>query len=372
MSPRLLVFLLGATLIGQSYAVAQSFGLTAGAAKLESAGALAFGPPGILFVGDSTAGAVFALDTRDRTARTEGPEIAITGIDQKIAAMLGTTPSDIRFHDVKVNPVSKNIYLAVSRGRGPDAIPVLLRIEASAAPTEPTITELRTDNIPHARVALPGLPNAPKGPRRRTSRELVITDLQYSDGELVIAGLSNEDFSSTLRVVPFPFPKAERGASIGTSVEIYHTSHFTYETDSPVRTMVPYTVGGERYLLAAYTCTPLVKLRMSDLKAGAHVTGETLAELGRHSSPLDMILYKKEGHDFLLVANTARGVLKLSIDHLERFAPVNEDGGNPAQIAMQRVVGLKGVVQLDAYDATRAIMLLDSRDGLDLKLVALP
>ncbi|MEO8096663.1 MAG: hypothetical protein ABI811_03105 [Acidobacteriota bacterium] len=241
--------------VSMAQPVAALYGLTSGPARLESAGALAFGPEGILFVGDAAGGAIFALDTGDRAAVPETAGIAITSIDKKIAALLGTTPAQVQFNDIKVNPISKNVYLALSRGRGPDAIPVLLRIEPSGA-----MSELRTDNIPHARMTLPGLSAVSPLRRRTASRVLAITDLQYSEGQLVVAGLSNEDFSSTLRVIPFPFSSADRGASI----EIFHTSHFAYETNAPVRTMVPYTSGGERFLLAAYTCTPLVKLRMSD------------------------------------------------------------------------------------------------------------
>jgi len=354
--PLLSLLLLSGTLLAQSY------GLRSGPAKLESAEALAFGPDGILFVGDSAAGAVFALDTGDRTAVSNAPVVSITGIDQKIAALLGTKPSDVRFNDIKVNPISKNIYLAIGRGRGPDAIPVILRITGSGS-----MEELDVANIPHSRVDLPGLP-ATLLARRRASRALAITDLQYSAGQLIVAGLSNEDFSSTLRIVPFPFAKADRGASI----EIYHTSHFAYETNSPVRTMVPYTSGGEQFLLAAYTCTPLVKLRMSDLKDGTHITGETLAELGRHSSPIDMILYRRGGEDFLLVANTLHGVQRLSLSGFANFEGVNEDGGDDRQIPMQKLLSLKAVVQLDAYDETRALMMFDLRDRLDLRLVPLP
>jgi hypothetical protein len=214
--------------------------------------------------------------------------------------------------------------------------------------------------LPSSRVTLPGLAQR---------RSLAITELQYSAGQLIVAGLSNENFSSTLRVIPFPF-QADPGNK-GAAVEIYHTSHFAYETNAPVRTMVPYTSGGERFLLAAYTCTPLVKLRMSDLKDGAHITGETLAELGRHSSPVDMILYQRGGQDFLLVANTLHGVLRLSLTGFADFSAVNEDGGDDAQIPTQKM-GLRGVVQMDAYDATRALMLFDAKDRLDLRLVPLP
>lgn len=336
--------------------------LLAQSVKIESAEALAFGPPGILFVGDSLGGAVVAVDTGDRTLAENPPSILIEGIDQKIAALLGTKPSEVRFYDLKVNPLSKNIYIAVSRGRGPDAIPVILRSDAKG-----TITELDLAKLKGSRVELPGLPDSPGARRRQSSRTLAITDLQYSAGQLIVAGLSNEDFSSTLRVVPFPFVKADRGAS----VEIYHTSHFTYETNSPVRTMVPYTNNGEHYLLAAYTCTPLVKLRLSDLKDAAHITGETLAELGRHSSPIDMFLYNRRGQDFLLVANTLNGVFRLSLNGFDDFEAVTQDGGDDAQIPIQRL-GLRGVVQMDAYDDTRALMMFDAKDRLDLRLVPLP
>jgi hypothetical protein len=332
------------------------------AAHLESAETLAFGPPGILFVGDSQAGAVVALDTGDREPSRGIPGLSIQGIDQKAAALLGTRPSEIRFHDIKVNPLSKNVYLAVSRGRGPDAVPVILRVDSNG-----TLSALDLASLSSTLVDLPGLPASPVG-RRRTSRALVITDLQYSAGQVVVAGLSNEDFSSTLRVVPYPFGAADRGSSI----EIYHTSHFAYETNSPVRTMVPYSHGGEQFLLAAYTCTPLVKLRMSELKDGARITGETLAELGRHSSPIDMILYQRGGQDFLLVANTLHGVQRLSLSGFDGFEAVTPDGGNDAQIPVQRISSLRAAVQLDVYDDTRALAMFDLKDRLDLRLVPLP
>ena len=42
-----------------------------GNAGLKSAGALAFGPDGVLFVGDSIGGAVAAIETGDRTAASQ-------------------------------------------------------------------------------------------------------------------------------------------------------------------------------------------------------------------------------------------------------------------------------------------------------------
>jgi hypothetical protein len=229
--------------------------LKAGKAELKSAGPLAFGPEGILFVGDSSAATITALDSEDRTAARAGAKIEVKGINQKIAAMLGTTPDQILVNDMAVNPISKNVYLSVSRGRGPDAVAMILRVDVAGK-----ISEVSLDNVKHSTVSLPDAPVAKEG--RANPRLETITDMAFVDGKVFIAGLSNEEFSSSLRSIPFPFEQAAKGSS----VEIYHGSHGKFETNSPVRTFVPYNVLGQQYILAAYTCTPLVKIPVSELK----------------------------------------------------------------------------------------------------------
>src|SRR5262245_32849880 len=110
---------------------ASSANMTMGKAELKSAGQLAFGPDGVLFVGDSMAGAIFAIDTGDTKSAASAGKIEIKGINQKIAALLGTTADQILINDVVVNPLSKKAYISVSRGRGPDATPVVLRADAA-------------------------------------------------------------------------------------------------------------------------------------------------------------------------------------------------------------------------------------------------
>src|SRR5579862_3608030 len=99
--------------------------LTAGKAQITSAGALAFGPDGVLFVGDSQGAQVVALDTNDHTAPRSAVKIDVQGVDVKIAAAAGVTADQILINDMKVNPISKNVYLSASRGRGPDALPLI-------------------------------------------------------------------------------------------------------------------------------------------------------------------------------------------------------------------------------------------------------
>src|SRR5690348_8179229 len=94
---------------------ASTTAMQTGKAELKSAGPLAFSPDGILFVGDSVGASVFALDVDDRTPAKSAAPVEIKGINEKIAAMLGTVADQIVIQDVAVNPISKNIYLSVSR-----------------------------------------------------------------------------------------------------------------------------------------------------------------------------------------------------------------------------------------------------------------
>jgi len=166
-----------------------------GTPEIKSIGSLAFGPEGVLFVGDSQGGAVFALDFRDNTENTENEGLEVQDIDEKIASMLGTTAKDIQIHDLAVNPISQNVYLSVSRGRGNDAIYLLLSISPSGE-----ISEVSLENIKYAKKELSNPVSVDAKTRRGGSLRVdAITDLVCSDGQLLIAGLSNEEFSSTLR-----------------------------------------------------------------------------------------------------------------------------------------------------------------------------
>jgi hypothetical protein len=139
-----------------------------------------------------------------------------------------------------------------------------------------------------------------------------------------------------------------------------------------VRTFVPYEVKKEAHILAAYTCTPLVKFPVSSLKPGAKVTGTTIAELGNRNRPLDMIVYKKGGSDYILMNNSSRGVMKMSTNGIEAIQPIvsqTEKAGLP----FETLAELKDVQQLDRYDRDHALILVGTEAGsLDLKSIALP
>ena len=336
--------------------------LKASKATLKSAGPLAFGPDGILFAGDSVGGAVLALDTNDRAPAASAAAVDIKAINQKIAAALGTTPDQILVADAVVNPISKNVYLSVSRGRGPDAVAVILKADSAGK-----ITELSLANIRHASVNLADSP-ASDASARTNPRMETITDLAFVDGKVIVAGLSNEEFASSLRSIPFPF----QSASVGTGIEIFHGSHGRFETNAPIRTFVPYEVAGQPTILAAYTCTPLVKIPVSELKPGNKVKGVTIAEMGNRNRPLDMIAYSKAGKQYFLMANSSRGVMKFSAEKLESYPAITSPIDDKSGVPYETLADLKGVMQLDKYDDGRALLLTDTSGTLDLQTVPLP
>src|SRR5258706_13672474 len=73
----------------------RSDGFITGSPEIKSITSLAFGPDGILFIGDSRSAVVFAMDTKDAGRVEKAPAIEIKNIDQRIAALLGTQPQNI-------------------------------------------------------------------------------------------------------------------------------------------------------------------------------------------------------------------------------------------------------------------------------------
>ena len=281
--------------------------LPSGKVQLMSAGALAFGPDGILFVGDSVGGAVVAIDTGDTKAIRHDQR---PGRGRENRGAGGRDAGSDHDQRREGEPhFEERVSVRVSRPRpGCDAADRARgcggqdhqRFRSTTPSTLRSAWSMRRSRIPTAR----------QNPRMQT-----ITDMNYVNGNLMVAGLSNEEWSSALRSIPFPFKEAAKGATL----QIWHSSHGRYETAAPVRTFVPYTISGQQYILAAYTCTPLVKIPVSELKPGAKVKGVEIADLGAGNQPLDMVPYKKDGHELHLIANTSRGVMKLKADNLETY-----------------------------------------------------
>jgi hypothetical protein len=333
--------------------------LKKGTVELKSAGPLAFGPQGILFIGDPQAASIYAVDTGDRPKSSDSTvQPKVEGIDAKIASLLGTEADQVRIADLAVNPLSGTTYLSVARGRGPTAPAVIVTVTRGGK-----LAELSLKDIPSAKAAIS---NA-----NERRRQEAITHLGYVKGRVIVAGVSNEDWASNLRAIPFPFNGTDQGAG----VQIFHGAHGKLETRSPVRVFAAYKIGDVDHLLAAYTCTPLVKIPVAQLKAGEKVKGTTVAELGNRNSPLSMIVYQKDGKDYVLLANSSRGLMKIKLEGVEKIDAITEPvrGGGTAGLTYETIKDVKGVQKLDAFGKDRAVILVRAGKGpINLETIALP
>ena len=356
----LALFIAGAALSSPS---ARAVAVTGQGPTLGSIGPLAFGPDGTLFAADNQNASILALDLgAQATGGTQGTK-ALDGIDQKLAGLLGTAVGEIAITDLAVHPKTQQAYVSVMRGRGADAAPALFRIDGAGQIQLVTLQSVKFQKVdlPNAPVANPGA--------RQNPRSNSVTDLAFSDGKLWVAGLSNEEFASKLRAVPYPFNTIDAG----TSVEIYHGNHRMLETRSPVFAFVPYMVNGQPHLVAGYLCTPLVKFPIATLKTGEKVRGVTVAELGAGNRPIDMIVYKKDGKDFLLMSNTSHGVMKIPAADIATAAPITTPVETPTGgVPFERIASMQGIEQLDLLNAQSSIVISRANGGLNLQVLPLP
>jgi hypothetical protein len=340
---------------------AAEWGLKEGTPNLKSAGPLAFGPDGILFVGDTKAATIFAIGTGDTKGNPSQVEINVSGLNTKVAELLGVNADKITINDLAVNPLTGNVFLSVSKA-GSAAV---VKIAADGK-----LSQLSLQKVAFQKVELPNPPEdkeVTRNGRTQNNRGEAITDLAYAEGKVYVSGLAGGASPSNVREIPFPFSDA----SAGTSVEIYHGAHGRSEDYAAIRTFVPINIDGEASLLAGFTCTPLVKFPVSSLKPGEKTRGTTVAELGNRNRPLDMIVYQKEGKTFLLMSNSARGVMKISTDGITKNPGITEpvkDGGVAGQ-TYETIKELEGVVQLDKLNNTHAVILTSSQE---LRTIALP
>lgn len=318
---------------------------------LQSAGPLliaADAAPGgdvVLFAADVAAATIHAFELPAGTATAASNTIRIDRLGAKLASLVGVDPDDVVIRGIAAHPVSHDVYLSIARGRGAEAAAVVVRATADG--------ELEIVDLERLPVASFVLDDAPRDEDDRRDfwldgrdegsapREIngvvldvvqvpvarsTITGLAWAGGRLIVAGLSNEEFSSRLRQIDYPFD----GAAVETSVEIFHVDHGRYETGSPIRALTPFDSG--RSVLATYTCTPVVSFTVDELHQGGFVRGRTVAELGPMNQPFSIVSYERDGEEFLLVSNTRHPLLKIpaatiaSQPHLD--VPASVDGAS--------------------------------------------
>jgi hypothetical protein len=335
-----------------------SSGMVLGAPAVQSLGQMAFGPGNVLFLGDNTGAQILAVEIAD-DARGTGA-INLDGLDAKVAQVLGVAAADVQINDLAVHPTSKNVYLTVTRGSGASAVPVLLRVTRNA---ERPIEEVSLASVKFSTAAIANAPaNDPAA--RRNPRTSTITDIAYADGQVWVAGLSNEEFASAFRRLSFPFGKAMET----TTLEIYHVSHKASETRSPVTSFAIQQIGGRKFVVAGYTCTPIVAFDVAGLVPGKHVVGRTVAELGAGNTPTDLVPFKRDGKDVIMVVNNRRPLMRIDASDVATGAALTVP--DVAGIARATLEQPSGISQMAELDANYVVVIQRGANGLDLKSIA--
>lgn len=341
--------------------------LNAVAADVKSISRLAAGPGNILFIADWKAARVHAISLPAAQQRPAGTAFNILDLESLLSAQVGG--AKVTVEDMVVRPGTAQVYVAVSYGAA--KTPALIMVTSDKKARRVDLKAAASTSV-----ALRDAPTSDYSFWKETpERSFTVTDMKWREGELFVAGLSNQDFASTLRRVKYPFDTKQ---SI-TSVEIYHAGHNLIETRAPIRAMSFASWGGKPYLVAAYTCTPLVTIPLDDLKDGAHIRGKTVAELGYGNTPADMIAYSRteqgKTEDFLLLANFDRVSNVIPVSQLEA---TGSRPGIEKQVPFGQLAGvevmqapLAGTLRLDNLDEKSFVVVRRRLEKDALQLVSI-
>ena len=274
----------------------------------QSVSRIAFGPDNTLFIADWKGAQIIAVDLPSLSDKSSAP-FNVMDFDTAVAKAVGS--SDIRIEDLRARPGTNEAYVALSVGTM--RRPVIVVAKSDGALQVLNLKGMKTQRIELKEVVdwkYEFWNHIPE-------RSFTVTDMQWHGGKLYVAGLSNQNFASTLRVINYPFDGQQSMAS----VQIYHTSHDEMETRAPIREMTFTTLSGKDYLIAAYMCTPLVTIPLDEIHDGAQITGKTIAELGYGNTPDGLLAFtaNEQGKnvDYLLVSNMERNAEVIPLQQVE-------------------------------------------------------
>jgi hypothetical protein len=341
---------------------------TKGTPAIKSIEAVAFAP-GALLIGDGRGAQIFAIKVDSQPAE-KWPATELPGLKEKLAERIGTNAKGIEIIKMVVDPQTNLAYIAVRKLEGKKDM--VLVVDSSFK-----IRELPLDNVEYARISLSdGKVGVSK-----------ITDIAWAGKAILVAVQADKTFGSQVFVAPAPIANEAKGTLFGTKT--YHVAHGKWETNAPIRTLMPYQEKGKNYVVGAFTCTPIVKFAIDDLKPEARVEGVSVIELGNGNTPLDMFSYEKNGKSYILMSSSRnkafaakdtgpgtywtvkvdQGVLTESVKINETADRRDKGKTDRAQI----VADYSGVMMMDRLGAEQALVIREGKDGgVSLAALQLP
>lgn len=333
-------------------------------AGIQTAAKLAFDDAGTLYIADWKAARIYAVKVPHASAAPAAP-FNLQDVQKPIASALKVKEASLRFDDLAVQPGTGIAYVSVTAG-GKAAV---VSIDAAG-----TVRRLPTSDL-KTFAAIGDLPAADgRFWHDLPAPALTVTDMKYHSGKLYLAGLSNRNFASALRVFDLPL----RGKAKTATVEMYHPVHDQVETRAPIRAMTFATVDGVPSMVAAYTCTPLVLIPLDAIEDGAHIVGKTIGEMGWGSAPTGMVSYKLGDQEMVLLANSSRSADLMSVSDIARQAKLPGLAA-PVSVPDKPYAGVKAsmapmsaVTRFDNLDDK--LLLALRRDGASgaMQLVTIP
>ncbi len=336
----------------------------------EAVNVIKFGDANTLFVGDSKSATLYAYAITPSTNADAQKAYNIHDLSSRIATFVKVGVMDFIVRDMAINPTSKEAFIAIDIKTKKGYESQILIVNQAG-----NITKFDLANTKHTEIKLTDAPTNDITFWDKTSiRSLIFTDIDFYKGKVYVSGMSNAEFSSALRVVDYPFTNKVSS----TSIEIFHAVHGQNETKAPIQTLQFVTLNNEDYILAAYTCTPLVLIPVKDLKDKAHIVGKTIAEMGYGNTPVDIIKFQSEGFDKkpyegIILANRNRTAQFVNLNDIAKSATEN----NIAYAGMVEHAGtpisnlpMTGLLQMDDQDGYHIATMRRNDETGSLELIS--
>jgi hypothetical protein len=337
--------------------------------QIKAIESIAFGPNGLLLIGGGAR--VVAVETGD-TSPSTWSITEVPNVGQLLAGKLGLDAKDIEVRKLAVNPASHKAYVALQSLKTKDF--AILTVDGAGK-----IAEFPLDNVKFASYAL-------ATPKASVTK---VTDIVWADGKIVAATQATDKFASRVFTIN---PTAKDGSPTQISTKTFHVGHNRWETQAPLRVLMAYMDNGKSSVVGSFTCTPIVRYDLEDAKDDEQITGRSVVELGTGNTPLDMFAYERNGKKFILVGvvrnnkqpafgfPSAYWVARVDADLLKETTNINEKAPwrvgaeNKPKVGERVMVAEQyfGAQQMDQLDATRALAIVQTKDGLTLRALPLP
>ncbi len=335
--------------------------------KITAIEAIAFGPDGLLLIGGGAQ--VVSIETGD-TKPTPWSKTEIPNIDQALAGKLGLQAKDIEVRKLVVNPASGKAYVALQSLK--TKVSVILTIDGVG-----NVAEFALDDVKYTSYTL-------ATPKVSITK---VTDITWAGGKIVAATQATDKFASRVFTIN---PAAKDGAPTQISTKTFHVGHNKWETQAPLRVLMPFYENGKASVVGSFTCTPVVRYDIDDAKNDDQVTGNSVLELGTGNTPRSMFTYERDGKKFILVSvgrnnkqpafgfPSAYWVARVDAELLKETTNVNEKA--PWRVGGKNLVGDRvevakdyfGTMQMDKLDATRALAIVETKGEFSLRTLQLP